>query len=52
MDPPQPVPAIGDGMLLADLPEGAIEALAGAAGADSGSPLLSVCPHGTPGVTT
>jgi FAD/FMN-containing dehydrogenase len=42
MDPPQPVPAIGDGMLLADLPDEGIEALVAAAGAESGSPLLSV----------
>jgi FAD/FMN-containing dehydrogenase len=40
MDPEQPVPGAGDGMLLSDLPEEAIDALAGLAGADS--PLLSV----------
>jgi len=42
MDPEEPVPATGDGMLLDDFPEAAIEALVKAAGADSGSPLLSV----------
>jgi FAD/FMN-containing dehydrogenase len=42
MDPPQPVPFAGDGMLLSDLPTGAVDALVGVAGAGSGSPLLSV----------
>lgn len=42
MDPPQPVPFAGDGMLLSGLPAGAVDALVGIAGADSGSPLLSV----------
>jgi hypothetical protein len=34
MDPPGPVPAHGDGMLLTDLPEAAIEAFARVGGAD------------------
>jgi hypothetical protein len=42
MDPEQPVPAIGDGMLLDDLTPAAVDALVAAAGAGSGSPLLSV----------
>jgi FAD/FMN-containing dehydrogenase len=42
MDPPQPVPGAGDGMLLSELPPDAVDALVGIAGADSGSPLLSV----------
>jgi FAD/FMN-containing dehydrogenase len=42
MDPEHPVPGAGDGMLLGDFPEGAIDALVEAAGAGSGSPLLSV----------
>jgi FAD/FMN-containing dehydrogenase len=42
MDPPQPVPAAGDGMLLSELPSEAVDALVGVAGAGSGSPLLSV----------
>ena len=42
MDPPQPVPSAGDGMLLSELPGEAVEALVAAAGAGSGSPLLSV----------
>jgi hypothetical protein len=42
MDPPEPVPALGDGMLLTDAPVGAIDALVGVAGPGSGSPLLSV----------
>jgi FAD/FMN-containing dehydrogenase len=42
MDPPQPVPFAGDGMLLAELPADAVDALVGVAGAGSGSPLLSV----------
>ena len=41
-DPEHPVPGFGDHMLLADAPAAAIDALVGAAGADSGSPLLSV----------
>jgi hypothetical protein len=42
MDPEHPVPGAGDGMLLADFPEEAIDSLVAVAGADSGSPLLSV----------
>jgi hypothetical protein len=42
MDPEHPVPGVGDGMLLRDFPEDAIEAIVTAAGAGSGSPLLSV----------
>ncbi|HEY7631427.1 MAG TPA: FAD-binding oxidoreductase [Thermoleophilaceae bacterium] len=42
MDPPEPVPYDGDGMLLADAPRGAIDAMVAAAGPGSNSPLLSV----------
>jgi FAD/FMN-containing dehydrogenase len=42
MDPPQPVPFAGDGMLLSELPAETVDALVGIAGAGSGSPLLSV----------
>jgi FAD/FMN-containing dehydrogenase len=42
MDPPQPVPGAGDGMLLSSLPAEAVDALDGIAGAGSRSPLLSV----------
>lgn len=42
MDPAQPVPCAGDGMLLADLPEEAVRTLVAVAGAGSGSPLLSL----------
>jgi FAD/FMN-containing dehydrogenase len=42
MDPPQPVPFAGDGMLLSELPTEAVDALVDIAGAGSGSPLLSV----------
>jgi FAD/FMN-containing dehydrogenase len=42
MDPEHPVPGAGDGMLLGDFPEEAIEAIVATAGAGSGSPLLSV----------
>jgi hypothetical protein len=42
MDPPEPVPYEGDGMLLADVPAGAIDAMVATAGPGSGSPLLSV----------
>jgi len=41
MDPEHPVPGVGDGMLLRDFPEEAVDAIVAAAGADSGSPLLS-----------
>jgi hypothetical protein len=40
MDPEQPVPGIGEGRALAELPDEAIDAFAGLAGPDSGSPLL------------
>jgi hypothetical protein len=42
MDPEHPVPGVGDGMLLDELPPAAIDALVAAAGPGSGSPLLSV----------
>jgi FAD/FMN-containing dehydrogenase len=42
MDPEQPVPGAGDGMVLADLNDAAIDALVQTAGAGSHSPLLSV----------
>ena len=42
MDPEQPVPVIGDGLMLTDLPVDAIDELVRVAGADAGSPLLSV----------
>src|SRR3954451_12649634 len=42
MDPEHPVPGAGDGMLLRDFTDEAIEAVVAAAGAGSGSPLLSV----------
>jgi hypothetical protein len=42
MDPPQPVPGIGDHMLLRDLTRAGIESIVAAAGAGSSSPLLSV----------
>jgi hypothetical protein len=40
MDPEHPVPGAGDGMLLSDLPDEAIDSLVRLAGSDS--PLLSV----------
>jgi FAD binding domain/Berberine and berberine like len=42
MDPPEPVPALGDGMTLTDLTSEAIDALVAVAGPGSGSPLLSL----------
>jgi FAD binding domain/Berberine and berberine like len=42
MDPPQPVPGLGDHMLLRDLTRVGIEKTVQVAGADSTSPLLSV----------
>ena len=42
MDPEQPVPAVGDGLMLSALPPAAVDELVGAAGAESESPLLSV----------
>lgn len=41
MDPPQPVPGLGDGMLLAELTPAAIRAFVGAVGPDASSALLS-----------
>jgi FAD/FMN-containing dehydrogenase len=41
-DPEDPVPGLGDGSLLGELPADAVAALIDVAGADSGSPLLSV----------
>lgn len=40
MDPESPVPAIGEGQTIRDLPDEAIDAFASVAGPDSGSPLL------------
>jgi hypothetical protein len=40
MDPENPVPGIGDGKTLRELPDEAIDAWVGVAGVDSGSPLL------------
>lgn len=42
MDPPEPSPYKGQGMLLGDLPGEGIDALLGAVGPDSGTRLLSV----------
>jgi hypothetical protein len=42
MDPPNPVPGIGDHMLIRDLTRAGIEQIGRVAGADSSSPLLSV----------
>ena len=42
MDPEEPVPCAGDGMMLADLPEEAVAELVRVGGAGSGSPLLSL----------
>jgi FAD binding domain/Berberine and berberine like len=42
MDPPEPVPGAGDGMLLGDLPAAAIDALVGTAGPGTNSPLVSM----------
>jgi FAD/FMN-containing dehydrogenase len=42
MDPPQPVPNAGDGMLLSELSADAVDTLIGIAGPGSGSPLISV----------
>jgi FAD binding domain/Berberine and berberine like len=42
MDPPEPVPGAGDGMLLSDFRSDAIDALVGAAGPSTDSPLVSV----------
>jgi hypothetical protein len=40
MDPENPVPAVGEGELVRELPDEAIDAWVGAVGPDSGSPLL------------
>jgi hypothetical protein len=40
MDPENPVPGIGEGGLVAELPDEAIDAFVGVAGPGSGSPLL------------
>jgi hypothetical protein len=40
MDPEQPVPGLGHHALLSELPDDAIDAFVGAAGAESGTPLL------------
>jgi len=40
MDPENPVPGIGEGMTVSDLPDEAIDAFVSVAGSDSGSPLL------------
>ena len=42
MDPEHPVPGFGDGALLSDFNDAAIDALVQTAGAGAGSPLLSV----------
>jgi FAD binding domain/Berberine and berberine like len=42
MDPPEPVPGVGDGMSLRDFPAEAIEAVVAAAGPETDSPLLSL----------
>ena len=42
MDPEQPTPVYGDGMMLADLTAETVDAFIAAAGADAGFPLLSV----------
>jgi FAD binding domain/Berberine and berberine like len=42
MDPPEPVPGAGDGISLADFPAEAIDAVVGAAGPGTDSPLVSV----------
>jgi FAD/FMN-containing dehydrogenase len=41
MDPAQPVPGLGHHVLLRELPDEAIDAFVGAAGPESGSPLLT-----------
>jgi FAD/FMN-containing dehydrogenase len=42
LDPGQPTPAVGDGLMLADFPPEALAALINAAGPDSGSQLATV----------
>jgi hypothetical protein len=41
MDPPHPVPAIGDHVLMAELTHEAVDAFVAAVGPDSGSPLMT-----------
>ena len=40
MDPENPVPGVGEGGPVSELPDEAIDAFVGVAGPDSGSPLL------------
>jgi FAD binding domain len=42
MDPPEPVPGLGDGGLLDSFPAAAVDAVVDVAGADSGTALLSL----------
>jgi FAD/FMN-containing dehydrogenase len=42
MDPPQPVPVVGDGLMLRDVPAEALDALLSAAGPDAGPQLAIV----------
>jgi FAD/FMN-containing dehydrogenase len=42
MDPPEPVPGAGDGMLLGDFPAEAIDAIVATAGPGTDSPLVSI----------
>jgi hypothetical protein len=42
LEPEHPVPAVGDGLTLAELPPGAIDALIDTAGADAAVPLTSL----------
>jgi Berberine and berberine like len=42
MDPPEPVPGAGNGMLLDDLPAEAVEALVSVTGPGTDSPLVSL----------
>jgi hypothetical protein len=42
MDPEQPVPVVGDGAFLADLPPGAIDTILALVGPDANTPLQSV----------
>jgi hypothetical protein len=42
MDPPSPVPAIGDGVSITAFDAGIIDALLGSAASDPSSPLLVV----------
>jgi hypothetical protein len=41
MDPPDPLPYTGEGMMLSALPAKAVDAFVAAAGPESGSPLVS-----------